>query len=237
MTLLEGGPADAVQAEGLLAQALARMQAQHWDEAMRLLESAIVAAPQPMRAPAVEILASIYVSRNEHARLRNLMRLVDPSTPQMIKGGLLLARNHAIGIEGELPLHCSEESLGRALRAHVVTGAYQLTSELPVILALLAQLRWAELAGQIAMLCAAARVGMGAGVTEGVLAALLADGRRAEAIELVRALQALPESEERPIPRWMHLLGADQHEPVGTEASTQDKVERFVRWMQVGTAA
>ena len=237
MTLLEAGPADAAQAEGLLAQALAQMQVKHWDEAMRLLESAIVAAPREMRAAAVEVLASIYVSRNEHARLRNLMRLVDPSTPQMIKGGLLLARNHAIGIDGELPSHCSEESLGPALRAHVVTGAYQMTSELPVILALLAQLGWAKLAGQIGMLCAAARIGMDANVTEAVLAALLADGRRAEALELVQSLQRLSESEQRPIRRWMRLLGASECEPVAGNASSLDKVERFLQYRQAREAA
>jgi hypothetical protein len=235
MTLLEGGPADAVQAQGLFAQALGQMRLQHWDEAMRLLESAIVAAAPEMRAPAVEILASIYVSRNEHARLRNLMRLADPSTPQMVKGALLLARNHAIGVDGELPAHCSQEWLGRALRAHVLAGAYQLTSELPVILALLAQLRWAELAGQIALLCAGARIAIDAGVLERVLAVLLADGRRAEALELVQALGELPASGERPIGRWMLLLGASQREPGCEDGPGRDKVERFLHARLRGT--
>jgi hypothetical protein len=237
MSLLESGPADAVQAQSLIAQALEQMQAKHWDESMQLLESAIVAAPPEIQEPALEVLASIYVSRNQHARLRNLMCLADPSTPQMIKAGLLLARNHAIGIEGELPAHCDERSLGPALRAHVVAGAYQLASELPVILALLAQLGWAELAWQIAMLCAAARIGVDGGVIDRVLAVLLSAGMRAQALELVQELRSLPESEARPIRRWLRLLGIDPLEAVAGDSSTQDKVERFLQCAQVRRAA
>ncbi len=80
MTSVDAGAALAGDAEGLLAQAFDQMRSQRWDEAMRLLESAIVAAPPGLRDPAVEILASICVSRNEHARLRELMLRIDPST-------------------------------------------------------------------------------------------------------------------------------------------------------------
>jgi len=236
MNLADAQSTEAAQAQDLLAQALRQMQAQRWDEAMQLLESAIPIAPAELRAPAVEILTSIYVSRNEYARLGDLMLRADPSTPQMIKGALLLARNHALGVDGELPAHCDENSLGRALRTHVATGAYQ-SAELPVIVALLAQLGWAELAARIAMLCAAAGIGIEAGVLERVLAALLAAGRRGEALELVQVLQSLPESEERPVRRWMRLLGAVPREAAAGAGPSQDKVERFLQCAQLVRAA
>ena len=228
MTSVDAGAALAGDAEGLLAQAFDQMRSQRWDEAMRLLESAIVAAPPELRDPAVEILASICVSRNEHARLRELMLRIDPSTPQMIKGALLLARNHAIGIDGELPPHCNEKSLGPALRAHILSGAYQLT-ELPPMVALLAQLRWAELAGQVALVCTAAGIGIEAGVIERVFAVLSAAGRPADALELLQALQAMPECDERPVQRWMHLLGSRERGSQAKEPPLEDKVVRFLR--------
>ncbi len=226
MTAVDLQSAATASAQDLLAQALERMQAQRWDEAMRLLESAIPVAPAELREAAVEILTSIYVSRNEHARLAGLMQRADPSTPQMIKGALLLARNHAIGVDGELPPHCNENTLGPALHAHVVAGGYQL-GELPVIVALLAQLGWTELAGQIAMLCVAARIGIEDGVLERVFAVLLKAGRRADALRLLQALQAMPEYAERPIGRWAYLLGSGGLE--NADALGQDKVVRFLQ--------
>ena len=226
MSLL-AAPTNAPQTGALLAQALSQMQAQRWDDAMRLLESAIAVAPPDLRPPAVEILASIYVSRNRHLHLRDLMRSVDVRSPQMIKGALLLARNHAIGVDGELPAHCRADVLEPALRAHILAGAYQL-AELPLIVALAAQLGWAELAGRIAMLCTTAHVSIEQGVLERVLATLVAAGRRATALELVDALRALPESSERPIRRWAHLLGS-KHGGAAVEDAAQDKVMRFLQ--------
>ncbi len=224
------GSADAAQAQLLLAQALHQMQAKHWDEAMRLLESAIAAAPPELRDSAVEILASIYVSRNQHVRLRNLMRSADPGSPQMIKGALLLARNHALGVDGELPAHCRADVLEPAVHAHILAGAYQL-AELPVVVALVAQLGWAELAERIAMLCTSGHVAIEQGVLERVFATLIAAGRRNKALELLDALRALPESAERPIRRWARLLGS-KHAGAVAEDTAQDKVARFLQSMQ-----
>jgi hypothetical protein len=231
MTTVRVQSAEAAQAQALLAQALEHMQAQRWDEAMRLLESAIPMAPAELHEPAVEILTSIYVSRNEHARLGELMLRGDPSTPQMIKGALLLARNRAIGMDGELPAHCNEKPLGPALRAHVVSGAYQ-SNELPVIVALLAQLGWAELAGQIAMLCVAAHIGIEDGVLERVFAVLLTADRRADALRLLEAVRAMPQRTERPVQRWAYLLGCGHVEAEDREAAPRDKVVRFLQVTQ-----
>ncbi len=231
MTTVHGQSPQAAQAQALLAQALEQMRAQHWDEAMRLLESAIPIAPAQLHDPAVEILTSIYVSRNEHARLSELMVQADRSTPQMIKGALLLARNHAIGVDGELPGHCNEESLAPALRAHVVSGAYP-SNELPVIVALLAQLGWAEPAGEMAMLCIAAHIAIEDGVIERVFAVLLTADRRADALRLLEALRTMPQPVERPIQRWTHLIGSG---PVGVgdrDSPAQDKVVRFLQLTQ-----
>src|SRR5256885_425378 len=136
MNLADAQSTEAAQAQDLLAQALRQMQAQRWDEAMQLLESAIPIAPAELRAPAV------------------------------------------------------------------------------------------------AMLCAAAGIGIEAGVLERVLAALLAAGRRGEALELVQVLQSLPESEERPVRRWMRLLGAVPREAAAGAGPSQDKVERFLQCAQ-----
>jgi hypothetical protein len=222
---------EAARAQDLLAQALDRMQAQRWDEAMRLLEAAIPMAPSELHDPAVEILTSIYVSRNEHARLGELMLRAEPSTPQMIKGALLLARNRAIGVDGELPAHCNEKSLAPILRAHIVSGAYQ-ANELPVIVALLAQVGWAELAGEIAMLCIAAHIAIEDGVLERVFAVLLTADRRADALQLLEAVRAMPQRTERPVQRWAHLLGCGHAEAEDRDAAPRDKVVRFLQVTQ-----
>jgi hypothetical protein len=218
---------DHTHAESLLAQALGHMQMQRWDESIRLLESAIAAALPGLRSQAVELLASLCVSRNEHARLRELVLRADPLSPQMVKAGLLLARNHAIGVDGELPAHCTEKSLGPSLRTHLIAGAYQPT-ELPVIVALLAQLKWAELAAEVAMRSTKARVGIEPGVVERVFAVLLGAGRRAEALDLLEALKALPESPDRPTQRWSFLLGAGGTGPAAGDSPVRDKVLRFL---------
>ena len=225
MTSTPGTPAEAAQPEDLLAQALGQMQLARWDESMRLLEAAIEAAPEPMRGAAVEVLASVYVARNQHARLRDLMRSVDPFTPQMVKGALLLARNRALGMDGELPPHCNESSLDRPLRTHVVEGAYP-PGDLSIIVALLAQLKWLDLAGPIAMVCTAAGGWIEPGVVERVFAALLESGRRYEAIELLGALKTAPPHPDRPIGRWTWLLE-------GGGAPPQDKLLRFLTVKQL----
>ena len=112
--------------------------------------------------------------------------------------------------------------------AHILSGAYQLT-ELPPMVALLAQLRWAELAGQVALVCTAAGIGIEAGVIERVFAVLSAAGRPADALELLQALQAMPQCDERPVQRWMHLLGSRERGSQAKEPPPEDKVVRFLR--------
>jgi hypothetical protein len=203
------------------------MQAEQWDEAIRLLESTIEMASPDLGAAALEVLASIYVARNEHVRLRDLLSRHVPVTPQMISGALLLTRNHAIGIDGEVPPSCCRRHVESTLRRHVVAGSYQ-PGELLIILALLAQIGWSDTARDIATLCVSAGIDIEAGLLESVLAMLLGDGQREAAIRLLDTLRGRPDGSRYPIPRWALLVENETAQSAAQIPLTSDKVVRFL---------
>lgn len=216
-----------MQAQTLIAEAFGHMKAEHWDEATRLLEAAIAVAPENLRAPALEVLASICVSKNQHVRLRELMGQHVPVAPQMITGALLLARNHALGIDGELPTTCDREHVEGTLRRLIDTRSYQ-PGELLIVLALLAQLGWAETVLDVALLCVEADIDLEPGLIETVLAMLVRAGKRDSAFRLLDALRGRRDASRYPIRRWARLLRADPAEPQDQVLLASDKVVRFL---------
>jgi len=115
---------------------------------MRLLESAIV-----RRRPNCGIRRSRSWRdlrlAHEHARLRELMLRIDRSTPQMIKGALLLARNHQLASTASCR-RIEREVVGPALRAHICRR-YQLTDYPHGRLTGTAQMGRARRAGRVAV--------------------------------------------------------------------------------------
>lgn len=222
---------NSAEAQTLIARALGQMQVEEWSEAMRLLESAIEVAPADLRGGALEVLASLYVSKNEHPRLRELLERHPPATAQMVSGALLLTRNRAIGIDGELPSSCAREHVEGALRAHVAAGSYS-PGELMVVLALLAQVEWFETAGDIARFCVRRGFEMDPGLIESVLSMFVRVGHPESALRLLDALRAREDCARYPIGRWALLLGAQA--PSGAIPPASDKVVRFLQ--RIGTA-
>lgn len=224
-------PEDSARAQALIARALALMQAQQWDNAIADLDAAIDAAPEPLRAAAVEALFSVCIARNKGERLIALLAQTEAGSPQAAKAALLLARNRAIGMDQPLPACCRQEVLEPALRAHVLRQAYP-ANELPVVLALLNQVGWHALAYEVAVLCVHADVWIEDGILEGVFALLLHRQERAAALRLLDAVRGQRDCDRRPIFRWATLLG---NGAVADEwRARQSRGDKVLRFLQLG---
>jgi hypothetical protein len=215
------------QLKALLERASDAMLAGHWEQAMRMLESTIGLPPSDLAAEAREILLSLYVSRNEHRRLRGLIRWIDEPTPQMIKGVLLLIRNRKAGIEGELPPNCTVGAIGTAFRQYVSAGAYG-ADELKTIVSLLTQIDQIELAVQIVRSCLSLDIRFDEATLTRVIALLISTGRRPEALILVGELLKSGPNAGLPLARWNRLLAPERSCEAPGSMVAADKVIKFL---------
>lgn len=230
MNWLASDPVDRSQTESLVTQAFSRMQAKRWGDAMRLLESATIAAPEDLRPPIVEVLLSIYVARNEHNRLQRVLPWVGQHSAQATKAVLLLARNHMQGVGRTAPGAAPPRNvIESAVQEHLAKKCYDAV-DLPVVLTLLVQLRWVDIMLDVANACIDAGAELDEATIAGVLAVLLSQLQRRDALRFLDRIDKATGNASLPVTRWREILNADptasRHSSV---ESGDDKVLRFLR--------
>jgi len=222
---LDGKPSYARMADALVMRAAECLEGGDIPGAVECLESAIDIAPPESQVSIRETLTSLYVSRNQNAKLIALLSAAERLSPQLAIGALLVVRNRDAGIGDGLPEPLSLATVLDAVRQHIGSGQYS-ADELKAICSLLVQIRQAGMAVPLLL----ALIGMKVEVDEELVVAVLTlalDVRRnADCIEIIEAITRLGGRWLPRSARYRVLVGTV---PLAAAAAIDDKVIRFLR--------